>query len=205
MMHVASAENRDAYARDLALMHAHRRRVFVEALKWPLRCEGELEIDEYDSADAIYLLHLSERGELLASVRLLRTDAPHMMGALFAHLCETPAPTGPRVWEVSRFCPAPELDAAGRRASVGVMTAGVLEAGLLFGIEAATFVAGGALRPLALAAGWHVTPLGPTQRYQNDRITACVASIDVEGLQRVRARYGLKAPLLRYVPARRAA
>lgn len=201
MLHVVTPENRRVYWRELRAMHAQRRRVFVDQLLWPLACEGDLEIDAFDAADPIYLLRLGEGGEVQASVRLLRTDQPHLMSEHFGHLCERAAPAGASIWEVTRFCPSPDLSPEHRRAIVGEMTAGVLEAGLLFGKTEVTFITGGALKPLALKAGWTVAQLGPTHRYHGDRITACVASIDVAGLQRVRARYGLSAPLLRYAPA----
>lgn len=206
MMHLVTGENRQTYRRELREMHAHRKQVFVDQLQWPLPCEGELEFDDFDSDAAVYLLHFDAKGRLSASARLLPTDRSHLLDTVFPHLCESAVPRGQFIWEATRFCPSPHIQAPqARRALLGEIIAGILEAGLLFGMTEVTFVAGGALKPLALASGWTARPLGPTQRYLRDRVTACIASIDTLGLKRVRERFGLSAPLLRYSPARRAA
>lgn len=206
MMHLVTTENRDAYRRELAEMHAQRKRVFIDQLEWPLKCDGDLEFDQFDGRDPIYLLHLDMAGSLRASARLLRTDQPHLLSEVFPHLCEEGVPSGASIWEATRFCPSPQVqDPAEKRVLLGEIIAGILEAGLLFGMSEVTFVAGGALKPLALASGWSARPLGATQRYKRDRVTACAASVDALGLRRVREKYGLIAPLLRYIPGRVAA
>lgn len=204
-MHLVTSENQDDYQAELREMHAQRKRVFVDQLGWSLDCQGELEADAFDSPSALYLLHFGRGGDLVASARLLRTDAPHLLDTVFPHLCEGDLPRGATTWEATRFCPAPELAPEVRRSLLGEIIAGILEAGLLFGMTQVTFVASAALKPLALGAGWSVRPLGPSHRYMRERVSACVASIDAAGLRRVRELYGLTAPLLRFQPARRAA
>lgn len=204
-MHLVTVENRESYEPDLRRMHAQRKQVFVDQMGWPLPCDGALEFDGFDTDAALYLLHFACDGRLVASARLLRTDEPHLLDTVFPHLCEEALPRGEGVWEATRFCPAPETGPAERRALLGQIIAGILEAGLLYGMTHVTFVAGAALKPLALAAGWNARPLGKSHRYKRERVTACVAAIDAAGLRRVRATYGLTAPLLRYQPARRAA
>lgn len=206
MMHLVTGENRQNYPRELRQMHAHRKQVFVDQLQWPLPCDGALEFDDFDSERAVYLLHVNALGKLSASARLLPTDQPHLLDTVFPHLCEGEIPRGRLIWEATRFCPAPDIqEPTARRALLGEIIAGILEAGLLFGMTEVTFVASGALKPLALASGWSARPLGPSQRYQRDRVTACIAAVDALGLRRVRDHYGLSAPLLRYSPARQAA
>ncbi|MEQ1708635.1 MAG: acyl-homoserine-lactone synthase [Terricaulis sp.] len=206
MMHLVTEENRDNYRRELLEMHAHRKRVFIDQLQWPLASEGDREFDEFDADSVVYLLHFGANGMLAASARLLRTDRPHLLDTIFPHLCEGDVPHGEFIWEATRFCPSPHIqEPHARRVLLGEIIAGILEAGLLFGMTDVTFVAGGALKPLALASGWTAKTLGPTQRYRRDRVTACVASIDAMGLRRVRERHNLSAPLLRFSPARQAA
>ena len=205
MIHIVTAENREEFRSELLAMHRQRKAVFVDQMKWRLVCEEGLEIDEFDAEDVTYLLYL-EGTELRASARMLPTDRPHLLGSLFADLCEGEVPAGPSVWESTRFCPCPEVsEPRERRHLLGVMIAGMLEAGLLFGIEQITFVAGGALRPVALAAGWDAHPLGPTVRRGRERLTACAATVSSEGLKRVREKHGLSYPLIRYAPMRDAA
>lgn len=206
MIQLITADNRSAFFQDLTLMHRHRKEIFVDRLGWSLPCEEGLEIDEFDSPDALYLLYYDPAGELLASARMLPTNRPHLMSEYFGALCPNGAPSGDAIWESTRFCPSPSVESpAQKRQLLGIMIAGMMEAGLLFGIEQISFVASGALRPVALAAGWSAHPLGPMQRLHNDRITACIADVEPQGLRRVRERHGLRSPLLRYIPARRAA
>lgn len=204
--HLVTQENRQSYWRELREMHVQRKRVFVDQLRWPIGHNGELEVDAFDTETALYLLNFDSEGRLLASARLLRTDQPHLLDSVFPHLCTDVVPCGAHIWEATRFCPSPEIhDSQARRDLLGEIIAGILEAGLLFGMTHVTFVASGALKPLALTSGWAASALGPPQRYQRDRVTACIASIDALGLRRVRERHNLVAPLLRYSPARIAA
>src|SRR4029079_6111120 len=87
--------------------------------------------------------------------RLLRTDRPHLLGEHFSYLCDTPAPSGENVWEATRFCPAPDApDGQFRHDLLGRMIAAIMETALIHGVERVTFVANGALAPLAAKAGW---------------------------------------------------
>lgn len=197
MIHIITAENRQLYFNELREMHQQRKRVFVDELGWPLDCAEGLEIDEYDSAHIIYLLYFDDDA-LLGSIRMLPTDRPHLMGDVFAGLCPNGVPQGPAIWEATRFCPAPTLDAQQKRWMLGALIGGMIECALLFGIEHITFVAGGALKPLALKAGWSARALGPPVRREGDRLTACIADADPASLRRVRANFSLPNPLTRY-------
>lgn len=206
MIHIVTSENRAEFRRELCEMHRQRKRVFVDELKWPLACEEGLEIDEFDTAEAVYLLYFTDGGELRASARMLPTDRPHLLGSIFPDLCLEGVPAGERIWESTRFCPAPHVrDAEEKRWLLGVMIAGMIESALIFAVDHITFVAGGALKPAALGAGWNARPLGPTRRTRGDRLTACIADATPEGLRRVREKYRLPHPLIRYAPLRQAA
>ena len=196
MIRVVTKRNRAANTRLLIEMHRQRRAVFVDRLGWRLTVSGGLEIDAYDGPAALYLLSMMQE-RLLSSARLLPTTQPHLMSARFAHLCPGGVPRGPGVWEASRFCVDPALcDRATRRAQLGRIIAGILELGLARGLERVTFVAGSALLPLALSAGWAARPLGPAHRHGGDWIQAVAARVSQDGLDAVRARHGLDGPVI---------
>ena len=207
MVFIVNAENRHWFERDLLEMHQQRRRVFVEGLGWPLPLDGAMELDQYDGEDVIYLLVKDDPdARLRASVRLLRTDRPHPLLDLFQGLCDNGVPQGTDVWEISRFCTNPGL--ASRRDRLALLweiICGSLETALLFDIERLTFVANRALRPLALNCGWEVLPLGSTQPDRHDEVTAIVAEVTRGGLRRVRERFGIPGPVIRFFPAAMAA
>jgi len=202
MIYIVSAENRRRYHHLLTEMHRQRKEVFIDQLRWPLEHSAGLEIDAYDSAEAIYLIEAeTQSAKISASARLLPTTRPHLLGDLFADLCAAPPPRGPDVWEATRFCPAPETPSGQeRRAMLGRIIAAIMETALLFGIQRVTYVADAALAPMARAAGWSAEALGPPKGRGRARLQAFVADIDAAGLRRVREVHGIAAPLTRFAP-----
>jgi N-acyl-L-homoserine lactone synthetase len=200
MIHMITAENRHIFRHALMEMHRQRKSVFIDELKWRLEETAGVEIDAYDSAEAVYLIEAEgARAAVTGSARLLPTDRPHLLGDIFPHLCTEAPPRGANIWEATRFCPAPDTPkGAPRRDLLARMIAAIMEAALLFGIERVTFVANAGLAPLALNAGWNARALGPPQLRGRDRLTAIVADISAEGLRQVRIRGGIGAPLTRF-------
>jgi len=203
MIYIVSQENRRRFHHLLTEMHRQRKRVFIDQLKWRLEESAGLEIDAFDSEDAVYLIEArTPISDVSISARLLPTTRPHLLSEHFVDLCEEPLPTGANVWEATRFCPAPDTPAGAlRRTMLGRMIAGIMETALLFGIEQVTYVADAALAPMAERAGWDVRRLGPPRGKGRDRIQAFAARIDGAGLKRVREAFAINAPLIRFVPA----
>lgn len=202
MIHIITEENRHLFHHALVEMHRQRKSIFIDQLRWGLEAPQGLEIDQFDAIEAIYLVESQNAREVTGSVRLLRTDRPHMMSELFAHLCADGVPRSPRIWEVSRFCPSPDTPkGAPRQKTLARMIAGIMETGLLFGIERVTFVASAALAPLALSVGWDARPLGAAVRMGRERVHAIAAAITQDGLRAVRAHNDLDGPLTRYAAA----
>jgi acyl-homoserine lactone synthase len=202
MIHIVTSENRHLFRHALMEMHRQRKTVFIDQMGWELDAPEGLEIDEFDSERATYLIVSdAPRAPVRASARLLPTNEPHLLGEHFSYLCPGGAPRSEAVWEASRFCPAPDTPrGAPRRHLLGLIIAGILETGLLFGQEQVTFVASAALSPLALKVGWNARTLGPSQRHGRDRVTAFVADIDADGLKEVRRRHALGSPITRFIP-----
>ena len=202
MIHIITNENRHLFRHALMEMHIQRKQVFIDELRWPLNADSGIEIDAYDSEDAVYLIEAdAPRAPVTASARLLRTDRPHLLGERFAHLCAGAPPSGSNIWEATRFCPAPGTPrGAERRLMLARMIAAIMETGLLFGIDRVTFVASAALAPLARQVGWSVAALGPAQRSGRERLTAMAADIDALGLKRVRDTNGIGVALTRFTP-----
>jgi acyl-homoserine lactone synthase len=184
-------------------MHRHRKQVFIDKMHWRLEESMGLEIDAYDSHDAIYLIEAGTPvSDVKVSARMLPTVRPHLLSEQFAELCEGTLPSGPRVWEATRFCPAPDTPAgAPRRDMLGRMIAGIMETALLFGIDQVTYVADAALAPLAMKVGWDARALGAPRGRGRQKIQAFVAHIDSAGLKRVRDAFAITGPLTRFVPA----
>lgn len=201
MIFIVNAENRRFLGSDLLQMHRHRKTVFVDGLGWNVPHAGGLEVDRYDREDTIYLIarHRDEC-QIQASARLLPTLGPHLMSDIFPHALHGGVPRGARIWEASRFCPAPGLGGPRTRlALLWEVFCGVMEASLLFGIDRIVFMAGATLLPLALRCGWDATVLGPTLPDGNDRVTAVGVDVTPRGLRSIRERFGVPEPVTRFV------
>jgi len=201
MILIINAENRALFEAELEEMHRQRKAVFVDRYGWNIPVIGEREVDSYDDAGTTYLIAkaAANSDEVLASTRLLSTERPHMMKDLFLAACGGAAPSGPSVWEVSRFCVNPIVTQRYKRHELlWEMVCGVMETALLYGVEKVTFVANAALLPLTMDCGWNAARLGPTLPDGDDQITAVVASITTDGLRKVRARLGRNEPVIRF-------
>jgi acyl-homoserine lactone synthase len=201
MILIINAENRSLFESELIEMHRQRKAVFVDRYGWNVPVRGDMEVDGYDDESTTYLIAKSGSSDaaVLASARLLSTVRPHLMADLFLAACGGTAPSGPSVWEVSRFCVSPTIDRRRKRLELlWEMVGGVMETALLYGVEKVTFVANAALLPLAMECGWNAVRLGPTLPDGDDEITAVVASITPEGLRAVRSRLDVHGPVTRF-------
>lgn len=200
MIFVVNADNHRLFQADLVQMCRQRKTVFVDGAGWEIPVIGDMEIDAYDRGDTIYLLAKNRPdGQVLASVRLLPTAGPHLMCELFDTADRERMPRGATVWEASRFCTAPGVRGRSRRhALLWEIICGVIETGLLYGIDEVIFTASRALLPLALYCGWEVRLLRRKFREPDDEITALAATITTAGLRRVRQLYGVAIPAIRF-------
>ncbi|HEY1890657.1 MAG TPA: acyl-homoserine-lactone synthase [Steroidobacteraceae bacterium] len=199
MIFVVDAANRRHFATDLAAMHCHRKAVFVDRAGWKLPVIADLEIDRYDLLeDTVYLLAKDEpSGPLLASARLLKTTGPHLMQDLYPASFGAALPSGPTVWEISRYCTAPGIRGRSRRLGLlWQVICASMEAGLANSIHQVIFAANRALLPLALECGWDTRTVGIPVHDGDDEITAVVANVTLRGLLNVRDRHGISGPAI---------
>ncbi len=200
MIVVVNADNRIFFEADLVQMYRQRKAVFVDSAGWKIPVVADMEVDAYDGNDTIYLLAKDcPGGHIQASVRLLTTTGPHLMCELFNPADRERMPRGATVWEVSRFCTAPGVLGPNRRHSLlWEIICGVLETGLVYGVEEVVFAASRALLPLALHCGWEVRTLGRDASDPGEEITAVAAAITAAGLRRVRHLHGVTIPAIRF-------
>jgi N-acyl-L-homoserine lactone synthetase len=142
-------------------MFEARKQVFIDLLKWPLPVlAGRYEVDQFDGPECIYLVITDERGGHLGSARLLATTQPGILNSLCLDLCDSDPPSGPAVYEITRFCLSRNLRARERRDVRDWLVVAIAEYGLEMGIETYTGVAEFGWMQQILAFGWHCAPLG---------------------------------------------
>jgi N-acyl-L-homoserine lactone synthetase len=87
MIHIVDRYNREVYASLLMEMHRYRHDVYIKERKWAaLRSYDDMEIDEYDGANATYLIATDETGKFQGSVRLVSTAHTSMMKDHFSDI-----------------------------------------------------------------------------------------------------------------------
>jgi acyl homoserine lactone synthase len=95
----------------LTQMFRLRYEVFYRQLAWEVDGTGDLERDEFDDLDPVYVLAVRHRDNtVVGCLRLLPTTGPHMLRHVAAFqpaLQGRPSPCSSRVWEISRLAVTP--------------------------------------------------------------------------------------------------
>lgn len=82
----------------------YRHKVFVSHLGWPLQSSDDIESDEFDGSDAVYVSSRDKHGQVNGVARLLPTTAPYLLKKVFPSLWGgSELPHSAEVWELSRF------------------------------------------------------------------------------------------------------
>lgn len=202
MIDVVLPENRFAFASALIQMHHDRKRVFVDRLGWelPLR-ESWLEVDEFDSDYAIYLIARAPgTGRHQGSVRLLPSTRPHVLASVFPSLCAQGVPVGEECWEISRLVVAPADTNGTAVLRVHRMLAlALLEFASLNQIESYSLVTEAHRVPALLSVGWDVRPLGLPTLCGGENLQALQIVIHPDSLTLMRNRFGAEKAVLRSI------
>lgn len=161
-VHVVTAENRNLYEDELEVYFQLRHHVYVKERGWEsFRSPTGREVDQYDSAETIYLLALEEETRrLVGGARLVPTiKGPPLAG--MKGLSTFSIPRSPFIYHVSRIITAPDrreyrgLNLVGAR-----ILCGVQEYCLAEDIEQLTLLVRTSLLPQYLELGWDPQPLG---------------------------------------------
>jgi N-acyl-L-homoserine lactone synthetase len=194
---IVQPEERWQFSHALMEMHHHRKQIFVDRLGWDLPSRGSwLEVDEFDNEYAVYIMVTSPDGSShLGSVRLLPTNVPHMLSTLFSGLCPGGAPAGDGIWEISRLVATPEgADGRNILRIHRLLAHGIMEFGLLNGIQRFTLVANSERMAALLSIGWRVLPLSLPTPQGDSLIEAAEILVERSSLDHIRRRAGFAEP-----------
>lgn len=147
--------------RVLRTMFEDRKSVFVDLLKWDVPViGGRFELDEFDDEQATYIIVADKDGDHLGSARLLPTTRRHILDSLFPNLCSAPPPSGPHIFEITRFCLSRRQSARTRQETRNRLVSALVAHALATGIRSYTGVAEMGWLQQILAFGWECRPLG---------------------------------------------
>lgn len=205
MILAIDCSTRETYAEVLARMHEVRKSVFVDRLRWDVPVtEDRFEIDQFDTDRAVYLINLDPAGEHLASVRLLPSTAPHVLGDVFDHLCEGGAPRLADTWEITRLCTTPGLERARAQKARHKLAVGLVEFAARNAIARYTCVIEVQNIPSLIAPGWDCVPLGLPCTHEGALLGAFALNITPATQALMIARWGGEYPVLTYPSAKAA-
>jgi acyl-homoserine lactone synthase len=186
MVQLVTADNRRSHHALLEKMFEDRKSIFVDLLKWDVPHDGRFEKDQFDDEFAEYLIvNDRDSGEHFASLRMLRTDRPHILSSLFAELCDEGVPAGPDIREISRMCLSPRHRGPERQAARNLLASAMTEYALLTGVRAYTGVADMGWMSRVLSAGWRCEPLGMPRDVGGVTVGAMMIHIEADTIRRL--------------------
>jgi N-acyl-L-homoserine lactone synthetase len=201
MMQLITPNHYGDFADAIAEMHRMRYRVFKERLGWDVRVEGDMEIDQYDAMDPVYLLQRALDGKLQGCVRLLPSNGPNMLRDTFSSLLDgNPCPSDPWIWESSRF--ALELSPTLSRSDSGLATAtyelfvGMIEFGLSRSLREIVTVTDVRIERILKRANWPLKRLGNTITIGKTLAVAGSLEVSTDALARVKQVGGIVTRVL---------
>ncbi|NJO53647.1 MAG: autoinducer synthase [Bacteroidales bacterium] len=200
MIHVITNRNRHLYEKELTEHFRIRYDIYVRDRKWlALDRPVPLEIDQFDTLDATYLLSIDD-GKLIGGSRLIPSTRPHLLSAVFPYLAPRGVPCRADVFEwtrifVTKDCRGGSDSVSGGRA-LGEVLCGMFEFALEEGISAITAVGEMWWTPRFLEMGWKVEPLGLPTRIEGEWCNAFQFAVDDEVLANTRKCFGIEGSVL---------
>jgi len=186
MMLIVNDHNRMHERVALRAMFEARKQVFIDLLGWDLPVLADrYEVDQFDNARATYLILTDAERRHLASARLLPTDEPGILTALFPDLCEEAPPSGPNVLEITRFCLSRDLRAADRRVARNILVTAIAQFGLANGVRSYTGVAELPWMQQILGFGWRCAPLGLPRAHDGKMLGALRIDLEPDTLDKL--------------------
>ena len=179
MLHIRQSAASPVSDAVLRSMFAARKAIFVDLLKWDVPViDDKYEMDQFDDEHATYLVLAAPDGTHLGSARLLPTSRPHILGSLYAGLCQKQPPQAANIFEITRFCLDRGLSARERRAVRDTLVVALVEHALTAGICAYSAIAEMGWFQQILTFGWRCRPLGVPQVIGQTTLAALYIEID---------------------------
>lgn len=199
-VHVVDAENRAKYRTALDQHHQLRHQIYIGERRWrALKGVDGREYDQFDLPDAIYLLAITDQGEVAGGTRLLQSVGSTLLSDVFPQLADIrPFERAPDVLEWTRFFVAPRFRESGRLCHAGgLISAAMIKYCLDSGIRKLNAVGETYWMPRISALGWRPQSLGFPIEYDDMSICAWTIDITWQALQTTLDHYALQeVPLL---------
>lgn len=197
-LHIVTWSNRKRYKTLLERYFQIRHDIYVKQRKWRAIARPiDIEIDAYDTEDAIYLLALDDNRKIVGGSRLVPTLKPHLLSEVFPVLARGALPRAADIFEWTRFFVIPAARRRGKPSPVaGVLLCGLLEAGLKLQIRQISVVCEAFWPERLQALGWTMTVLGDVLNHPDGDIVALLIDTNRHALESTRQAYGIRGSVL---------
>lgn len=164
-------------------MYRLRYKVFHERLRWDVKTQGDMEIDQFDDLDSTYRLLTDGADTVQGGWRLRPTTRPYMLSDVFPNLLNGhEVPRHRHVWEISRFAVDTSQTALTAGFSIGNATRSLLVDIMKFAIDNQVsqfvLVTTVAVERLISSTGLVVHRFGPPTRIGRVMSVACWIDAD---------------------------
>jgi len=198
MLYAVTIENAHRFGDVLPQLLRLRYKQFRERQGYDVRVFREMEFDQYDTPETVYLVRLDEQKRVQGTSRLNSTLSPYMLREIWPHLVEGhELPRAAEVWEGTRICVDKALPAAARERIKWEIVLGYLEFGLGNGIARYIGIMQSFIwRRVFIQSGWGAEFLGPEHAIDGIKTRAGQVQVSRDALQRVRETTGIFEPVL---------
>jgi len=184
-MHITYGKSRYLSQALKVALARYRHKIFIERLGWPLPVVNDMEWDQFDHQDTLYVIAHAEDGTVTGCARLLPTESPYLLSDVFPHLLAgSSVPRTSDVWELSRFSTAPadpnaEVD---RTALTRSLLAAAVKCAVKQGARRLITVSPLGIERLLMRMGVHSHRAGPPMLIDEKPVFACWIEIDEQTL-----------------------
>lgn len=201
MIYLVGSDQLGGFVREIMGMHRLRYRVFKQRLDWDVTVSGDMEIDEYDALNPIYLLYCNAAGAVEGCARLLPTTGANMLRNSFPSLLGANAlPESPRIWEASRLCvdvePQHDRTRSGSSLATLELFAALMEFGLARGLSDIVAVTDHRMERILRRVGVPWRRIHQPQPIGNAMAVAGFTEVSVQLLEKLCELGQLRTPLL---------
>jgi acyl homoserine lactone synthase len=161
-----------------------RNEVFHKRLGWDVKSRADMEMDEYDDLDPIYIVAQDTGLSVNGCCRLLPTTGPYMLKDIFPQLLRgEEIPNDPAVWELSRFALRPNAHNDVRQANLSAVTFRMLQKGVDYamtrGIQSYIFATSVAMERIFRMIGIPIRRFGDKRATQVGKVLSVACWVDI--------------------------
>jgi N-acyl-L-homoserine lactone synthetase len=198
MLHAITIENAHRFGDVMPQLLRLRYRQFRERQSYNVRVHKNMEFDQYDTPETVYLVRVDDQNQVCGTSRLNPTSSPYMLKDIWPHMIEGhELPNTHDVWEGTRICIDKARPGHLRERIKWEIVLGYLEFGLANGITRYVGIMQNFIwLRVFVQSGWGAEYLGPEHLIDGIKTRAGQVHVSRQALQRVREKTGIEGSVL---------